>query len=178
MKKDKNMTSEKKNYYLIMPWGDGSRDGYLLLTQEEANIIQKAMDFNNWVHLEDDDGPFGIKFDANSPMTETEMEADYANRYGWRDKIEEERVNAEIEINNYLLEHGFSKRGHSINPITYVIEIKSIEDDHLYCTELMKHKGYKEIDEELVIEEGEEDEEDDYYTSIHTYRKERKEDEE
>lgn len=177
MKRDKNMTSEKKNYYLISSYGDGGVNGYLLLTQEEAAIIQKAMDFNNWVHLEED-GPYDMGINVDTPMTKTEMEADYTDRYGWRDKIEEERVNAEIEINNYLLEHGFSKRGHSINPITYVIEIKSIEDDHLYCTELMKHKGYKEIDEELVIEEGEEDEEDDYYTSIHTYRKERKEDEE
>lgn len=161
------MANEKKNYYLIKPWGDGSRDGYLLLTQEEANIIQKAMDFNNWVHLEED-GPYGMGINVDTPMTKTEMEADYTDRYGWRDKIEEERVNAEIEINNYLLEHGFFKCGRSISPITYVIEIKSIEDDHLYCTELMKHKGYKEIDEEFVTE----DDGSDYYTSIHTYRKE------
>lgn len=91
------MANEKKNYYLIKPWGDGSRDGYLLLTQEEANIIQKAMDFNNWVHLEDDDGPFGIKFDANSPMTETEMEADYADRYSWRKKDEDDEVDLSHE---------------------------------------------------------------------------------
>ncbi len=82
------MKNEKKSYYRICMWGDEDPDGYLLLTQEEANIIQKAMDFNNWVHLEVGDGSFGVNFDANNSLTEKEMEADYTKRYDWIKKFE------------------------------------------------------------------------------------------
>ena len=81
------MASEKKYYRICSQTGgyigECNNEGYMLLTKEEAEIVHKATNIINWVHLEAESSSTGLSIDIHHPMTKEEMEADYEESYGW-----------------------------------------------------------------------------------------------
>ena len=59
----------KKYYFPVVITGEGYSTGYILLTQEEANVVKKATTFSNWVGAELDkfSGRFIIETDKGIP---------------------------------------------------------------------------------------------------------------
>ena len=75
-----------KKYYRVSLSAEGWSDGYMLLTQEEAELIRKATNCNNWILPELDSWSGSFFIDTEHPMSEEEMKVDHEKRHGWPDQ--------------------------------------------------------------------------------------------
>lgn len=63
----------KKYYYRIIKAGEGTSSGFVLLTKKEAEIVDYALNDNNWVRATYESWSGNAKIDLDNPISEDEF---------------------------------------------------------------------------------------------------------